>query len=89
MIWAKECSKENREAPHDLCTIEFFLFGYKCTKQDHHSPKINRNTKQFQAGIDKKRSLAFATNIWLSSMYMRQPKNRHNQNDVCETRQST
>ena len=89
MIWANECSKENREAPMICALFRIFVFGYKCTKQDHHSPKINRKTKQFQAGIDKKRSLAFATNIWLSNMYMRQPKNRHNQNDVCESRQST
>ena len=89
MIWENECSKENREAPHDFLHYLDFLFGYKCTKQDHHSPKINRNTQQLQANIDKKRSLAFATNIWLSNMYMRQPKDRHNQNDVCESRQST
>ena len=69
--------------------LNFFYLDTSAQNRIITPPKINRNTQQLQANIDKKRSLAFATNIWLSNMYMRQPKNRHNQNDVCESRQST
>ena len=32
MIRAEQCSKETREAPHDLCTSRIFVFGYKVHK---------------------------------------------------------
>ena len=32
MIRAEDCSKETREAPHDLCTSRIFVFGYKVHK---------------------------------------------------------
>ena len=89
MIWAKECSKETREAPHDLCTHKNFCIWIQSAQNRITAPPKSIETYNKCKWAYRKLSLVHVTNTWLRNKWKRQLKNGLNQNDVCESRQCT
>lgn len=89
MIWAKECSKEIREAPHGLCTHKNFFIQIQSAQKRITAPPKSIETNNKCKWAYRKLSLVHVTNTWLSNKWKRQLKNGLNQNDVCESRQCT
>ena len=67
MIWAKECSKETREAPHDLCTHKNFCIWIQSAQNRIIAPPKSIETYNKCKWAYRKQSLVLATNTWLSN----------------------
>ncbi len=89
MIWAEECSKETREAPHDLCTHKNICIWIQSAQNRIIAPPKTIETNNKCKRASRKQSLALATNKWLSNHVKEATKNRLNQKYACESWQST
>ena len=67
MIWAKECSKETREAPHDLCTHKNICIWIQSAQNRIIAPPKSIETYNKCKWAYRKQSLVLATNTWLSN----------------------
>ena len=65
--WAEECSKETREAPHDLCIRNFCIWIQSAQNRIIAPPKSIETYNKCKWAY-RKQSLALATNTWLSNM---------------------
>ena len=67
MIWDKECSKETREAPRDLCTHKNICIWIQSAQNRIIAPPKFIETYNKCKWAYRKQSLVLATNIWLSN----------------------
>ena len=67
MIWAKECSKHAREAPHDLCTHKNICIWIQSAQNRIIAPPKSTETYNKCKWAYRKQSLVLATNTWLSN----------------------
>ena len=68
MIWAKECFKETREAPHDLCTHKNIWIWKQSAQNRIIAPPKSIETYNKWKLPYWKQSLALVTNTWLNNM---------------------
>ena len=67
MIRAEQCSKETREAPHDLCTHQNICVWIQSAQSRIIAPPKSIETYNKCKWAYRKLSLVLATNTWLSN----------------------